>query len=156
MWTDFIKWCTHTRGLNPLQRPSHIQLTTSVVWQNAICQFPWQQATALSKTLCQMTLAPWPFCQIRGLFVRVYLSQQRRPLHSYSQCSCLSGKERRPLNYTPAISFLSLCFAVRPCDTWLNPSQLKSSGMNAVCQTSFFCDSRNVQPRSENTSYSSK
>lgn len=49
----------------------------------------------LSKAFCQMTLAPWPVCQTRGLFGLVYLSQQRRPLHSCSQCSGPSGKEKK-------------------------------------------------------------
>ena len=66
--------------------------------ENAVCQFPWRRArrfmealkSVLSNDSCSLT-----FCQIRGLFGRVYLSQQHRPLHGYSQCSGTKGKEEK-------------------------------------------------------------
>lgn len=64
--------------------------------ENTVCQFPWRRTrrfmaalkSILSNDSCSLT-----FCQIRGLFGRVYLSQQHRPLHGYSQCSGTKGKE---------------------------------------------------------------
>lgn len=83
--------------------------------ENTVCQFPWRRTrrfmaalkSILSNDSCSLT-----FCQIRGLFGRVYLSQQHRPLHGYSQCSGTKGKEgekKSPVNYVCAILFLWMC-----------------------------------------------
>lgn len=96
--------------------------------ENTVCQFPWRRTrrfmaalkSILSNDSCSLT-----FCQIRGLFGRVYLSQQHRPLHGYSQCSGTKGKEgkkKSPVNYVCAISF-SECVFVVLCDAWMNSSR---------------------------------
>lgn len=83
--------------------------------ENTVCQFPWRRTrrfmaalkSILSNDSCSLT-----FCQIRGLFGRVYLSQQHRPLHGYSQCSGTKGKEgekKSPVNYVCAIFVFWMC-----------------------------------------------
>ena len=91
--------------------------------ENSVCQFPWWQThcfmaalkSILSNDTCSLT-----FCQIRGLFGRVYISQQQGPLHSYSQCSGTNGEEKSPVNYVCAISFLWMCFVAHVMPDWIH------------------------------------
>lgn len=120
-WLNAGLWSSLHIKLLRRQPPLHVQPTPFSVRENTVCQFPWRQThcfmaalkSILSNDTCSLT-----FCQIRGLFGRVYLSQQQRPLHSYSQCSGTNGKEKSPVNYVCAISFLWMCIVPHVMPDW--------------------------------------
>lgn len=87
----------------------------------------------LSKAICQMALAPWPFCQTQGLFGRVYLSQQRRPLHGYSLCSGRSGEVRELC----LCNFTSLNAHCGPA-VWRLTESIRTQNHNQTRNVSFY------------------
>lgn len=126
-WLNAGLWSSlYTEPLR-LQLPLHVQPTQPFLRENTVCQFPWRHThcvmaalkSILSNDTCSLT-----FCQIRGLFGRVYLSQQQRPLHSYSQCSGTNGIEESLVNYVWAISFLWMCIVLRVMPGWTHLNRL--------------------------------